>query len=212
VNLPEAKLKKSYAIVLLAAGSSTRMGFPKQLLTYDGKPLIRHSIEVALRTSCDAVVVVLGANAAQIRTALEGIETGDKQVVVTENFRWPEGMGTSIRAGIEAVERLGVEDAILALADQPLITPEILNRLAGEHVRTGQPIVASQYAGTVGVPVFFAGSHFPQLAALAPDQGCKGVILKNRDGAMRIDCPEAEVDIDTPADYEAIQAAGSMAR
>ena len=200
MNSPETR--SSYAIVMLAAGSSTRMGTPKQLLLYEGKPLIRHAAEVALRTACDALVVVLGANAQQIRLALEGLDFGAKPVVVVDNPRWPEGMGTSIQAGMQAVERLGMEGAILALADQPFITPEILNHLAEEHIRTGQPIVASEYAGTVGVPVFFAKSHFPQLAALAPDQGCKGVILKNGDWALRVSCPEAEIDIDTPADYD----------
>ena len=111
-------------------------------------------------------------------------------------------MGTSIQAGIRAAEALELDGAILALADQPLVTSAILCHLAAEHQRTGQPIVASQYAGTVGVPVYFAKSHFPQLLALAPDQGCKGVILKHSDFALRIDCPEAEADIDTPVDYE----------
>ncbi len=208
MNSLETKSELSYAVVMLAAGSSTRMGSPKQLLIYEGKLLIRHAVEVALRTTCDAVVVVLGANAGPIRAALEGLETGDKQVVVVDNPRWPEGMGTSIHAGIQAVELLGREGAILALADQPLITPDILNSLAAEHLRSGLPIVASQYAGTVGVPVFFAKSHFPQLAALAPDQGCKGVILKNGSAALRIDCPQAEVDIDTPADFAAFEKAG----
>jgi molybdenum cofactor cytidylyltransferase len=192
-----------YAVILLAAGNSARMGSPKQLLDYHGKPLIRHATEIALRTKCAAVVIVLGANAAEIRNALDGIETGQEKVEVIENPRWAEGMGTSIQTGVQAVEALGFTGAILALADQPLITPEILNRLIAEHERTGQPIVASQYAGTVGVPVFFAQSHFSQLMALAPDQGCKGVILKNGDAALRIDCPEAETDIDTPLDYEA---------
>ena len=126
----------------------------------------------------------------------------DVPVVVVENPRWAEGMGTSIQTGIRTANSLGMQGVILALADQPLVTPEILHRLAEEHERTRKPIVTSHYAGTVGVPVYFAKSHFPQLLALAPDQGCKGVILKNGDDALRIACPEAEADVDTPADYE----------
>lgn len=186
----------NHAVVLLAAGSSSRMGAPKQLLAYQGKPLIRYAVETAVASGCGHVIVVLGANAEPIRAALDGLP-----VSVVENPDWAGGMGTSIRSGITRAEELGLDGAILALADQPLITAAILARLIEEHLQTGQPIVSSQYAGTVGVPVFFAKSHFGQLLALAPDQGCKGVILRNGDQALRIDCPEAEADIDTPDDY-----------
>lgn len=199
MNSPE------YAVILLAAGNSSRMGSPKQLLDYRGIPLVRHATEIALGTECPAVVVVLGANALEVRKALDGVTTGQKKLAVVENPRWLEGMGTSIQTGVNAVESLGLDGAILALADQPLITPEILNRLLTEHQRTSKPIITSRYAGTVGVPVFFAKSHFPQLMALAPDQGCKGVILRNGDAALAIDCPEAEADIDTPFDYEMVR-------
>lgn len=186
----------NHGIILLAAGSASRMGSPKQLLDYHGKPLVRHAAEVALASGCAKVVVVVGADAAQVSGALN-----DLPVEFIDNPRWKEGMGTSIHAGVQAVEALGLPGAILALADQPLITPEILCNLADEHQRTGKPIVTSQYAGTVGVPVYFAKSHFAPLLALAPDHGCKSVILKHADCSLRIDCPEAEADIDTPADY-----------
>lgn len=208
MNWSDAERSSSCALILLAAGSSSRMGSAKQLLDYQGKPLIRHAVEIALQTKCEAVVVVLGANAEKIRKSLSGIAAGRKIFEVVENPRWKEGMGASIQAGVRAVELLGCGGAILALADQPLITPAILDRLLTEHERSGQPIVASQYAGTVGVPVFFAKSHFPQLLALAPDQGCKGVIQKNGDAVSRIDCPEAAADVDTPLDYDALRRTG----
>ena len=91
---------------------------------------------------------------------------------------------------------------ILALADQPLITAEIYNRLVAGHEMTGKPIVTSEYAGTVGVPVLFAKEYFPHLLALQPEQGCKGVILRYPTSALRIACPEAEADIDTQVDYQ----------
>lgn len=187
----------NHAIILLAAGSASRMGSPKQLLDYHGKPLVRHAAEIALAAGSAKVFVVVGANATQVASTL-----ADMPVEIVQNPRWMEGMGTSIQAGVRAVEALGLPGAILALADQPLITPATLRNLADEHQRTGKPIVASQYAGTVGVPVYFGQSHFAPLLALAPDQGCKGVILKHGDESLRIDCPEAEVDIDTPVDYQ----------
>ncbi len=190
------------AVILLAAGNSTRMGAPKQLLDFRGKPLLRHALETALRSKCAGVVVVLGANAGAIRPSLAEAEHGGKWVEVAENPRWAEGMGTSIQAGLQAAERRGTTGIILALADQPLVTSAMLDRLVDAHADTGMPIVASQYAGTVGVPVFFSSEYFGQLLALAPDQGCKGVIVKSGDAALRIDCPEAAVDVDTPEDYK----------
>jgi len=190
---------KNCGVVLLAAGSSTRMGSPKQLLKFRGKTLIRHAAETALASGCRSVIVVLGARAQQIRE-----ELSDVPVEIVENARWQEGMGTSIQTGVCVAEDLKLDGAILALADQPLVTPEILSNLVSEHERTGKPIVASAYAGTVGVPVYFARSHFAQLLALQPSQGCKGVILSGGDDALHIDCPQAETDVDTPEDYASI--------
>src|SRR5580704_14397123 len=107
------------ALVLLAAGGSTRMGSPKQLLPYQGRPLIRHAAETALASGCHPVMVVLGSHAAEIRAALEGLD-----VVVVENTEWEKGIGTSIRAGISGAEIMACDGAVLALADQPLITSE----------------------------------------------------------------------------------------
>jgi len=111
-------------------------------------------------------------------------------------------MGTSIHAGIEEAVRQNLDGAILALADQPLITPAILDRLIHTHTQIGQPIVTSSYADTVGVPVFFAREFFPALLALKPEQKCKGLILANSTCAVHLACPEAQVDVDTPQDYE----------
>jgi molybdenum cofactor cytidylyltransferase len=190
---------KNIAMVLLAAGASTRMGSPKQLLSYRGRPLIRHAAETALAAGCDPVMVVLGAHAPEIRAALDGLD-----VVVVENTDWKEGIGTSIRAGISGAEIMGCDGAVLGLADQPLVTSEILKRLVDEHEETGRPIVASEYADTVGVPAFFSREYFPKLTALLPSEGCKAVILANIEQSIRISCPEAETDLDTPADYQAV--------
>jgi molybdenum cofactor cytidylyltransferase len=190
-------MRENTAILLLAAGESRRMGTPKQLLEFGGKPLLRHSAEVALACGCGPVIVVLGALEQEMRAALVGLP-----VAVAINDRWPEGMGTSIQAGLLALDGLEVSGAIVALADQPFVTAEFLRGLTS----TGKRIAAARYAGTVGVPVYFAKSAFPLLEALKPDQGCKGVILGNPEDRVLIDCPEAEVDIDTPEEYAAAAA------
>lgn len=185
------------ALVLLAAGASTRMGSPKQLLPYEGRPLIRHAAEVALASKCEPVVIVLGSHVEEIRAAL-----GDLDVVVVENTEWQTGMGSSIRAGISGAEILGCAGAILALADQPRVTAEIYNHLIAEHDETGRPIIASEYSETVGVPVLFARAFFPDLKSLPANQGCNGVILAHLEQSILVACPEAELDLDTPDDYE----------
>jgi len=187
------------ALVLLAAGGSTRMGSPKQLLAYQGRPLVRHAAETAIASGCHPVLVVLGSQADEIRAALDGLD-----VVIVENTDWEQGMGTSIRAGISGAEIMGCDGAILALADQPLITAEILKRLVDEHEETGRPIIASEYSNTVGVPAFFSREYFPKLTALLPSEGCKAVILANLERSIRIECPEAETDLETPSDYRAV--------
>ncbi len=187
------------ALVLLAAGGSTRMGSPKQLLPYQGRPLIRHAAETAVASGCDPVVVVLGCDVEKMRAALEGLD-----VVVVENTEWEQGVGTSICAGISGAEILGCEGAILALADQPLVSAEIFQHLIEEHGETGRPIIASEYAGTVGMPAFFSREIFPKLKSLLPTEGCKGVILAHLEQSIRIPCPEAETDIDTPGDFQSV--------
>jgi molybdenum cofactor cytidylyltransferase len=194
-TVPESAIPQT-ALILLAAGNSTRMGAPKQLLDFGGRPLLRHAVETAQAAGCGPVIVVLGANEQEIRACLAGLPV---EIVVNE--RWPEGMGTSIQTGLRALENKDVSGAILALCDQPFVSSGFLAGLAAKHNETGRAIVAAQYAGTAGVPVFFAREAFPLLMVLKPDQGCKGVILGHPADALLLDCPEAAIDIDTPEDY-----------
>lgn len=190
----------STGILLLAAGRSERMGQPKQLMDWNGRPLLRHAAEQAIAAGCAPVMAVLGYEAARIRDCLAGLP-----VEIVENPSWEDGMGTTIRAGIQALAARGCPSVILALADQPLISSATYSRILEAHHKTGRPIVASSYAGTVGVPVLFARSLYPDLLQLEPTQGCKGVILIHQEDAELIPCPEAECDVDTPADYERIR-------
>jgi molybdenum cofactor cytidylyltransferase len=173
------------------------MGEPKQLMDYSGRPLVRHAVDTALASVCKPVIVVLGANEEAVRHAVH-----DLPIETAHNPRWAEGMGTSIQTGVRAAARSDLDGVILALADQPLLTAQVYNRLVAQQEATGKPIVASEYADTVGVPALFTKQCFPHLLALAPEQGCKGVILAHGERAMRIACPEAETDIDTPVDYQ----------
>jgi len=114
-------------------------------------------------------------------------------------------MGTSMQAGLAAIEP-HIQEVIVTLGDQPLVTPDFLQRLTQIHKTGKQPIVAASYCRTVGVPVLFARSTFPGLMALAPDQGCKSVILNKPSQVTLVDCPEAALDIDTRDDYKQLHA------
>ncbi len=184
--------------VLVAAGASQRMGTAKQLLPYDGVPLVRRAASHALASGCAPVVVVVGARGDAVTAALDGLP-----VTVAVNPRWAEGVGTSIHAGLAALARCpDIEGVVLGLADQPFVTAPVVERLVTRWRRSGKAIAASRYAGTVGVPACFSPAGLPWLAALSPDQGCKRVILEHLDDAVLEDCPEAVADVDTPGEYE----------
>lgn len=185
----------SIGLVLLAAGSASRMGEPKQLLIIDGKPMVRRAAEAALASRCRPVIIVVGAYQDRVRQALAGLP-----VTIAPNPDWAAGMGSSIHTGIRHLPD-SASAAILALADQPLITGAIYDDLIRRTSETGLPIIASRYAGTAGVPVLFDRTYFSKLLELEPSQGCKGIIVANPADCFLLDCPAAEIDVDTPESY-----------
>jgi molybdenum cofactor cytidylyltransferase len=190
-----------YGMILLAAGGSSRMGFPKQLLNFGGKPLIRHSTETALASVCRPVVAVIGSRRDQMRAALDGLP-----VDVVENSSWEQGMGTSIRAGMSYAATYGLDGIILALADQPLVPAETYHRLVAAHCMTGAPIVAARSARGCGTPLLVGRELFPRLMQLEGDQGPQHLLQENGEGMVWVGCPEAEHDIDLPHDYDRARA------
>ena len=187
------------AIILLAAGASTRLGRPKQLLKFRGKTFLRHSIETALASVGRPVIVVLGANAEQITPEAEGLP-----VTSIANPQWQEGMASSIRAGLNAAtgQINSPRSVILMLCDQPFVTAAFLNQLAAVHQAGGYRIVAAEYGGGGGVPALFDRSLFPELAALTGIQGAKPVIVRYAKESHWIQFPEAAIDIDYEEDVE----------
>jgi molybdenum cofactor cytidylyltransferase len=142
------------------------------------------------------VVVVLGAGAGQLR-----FELSDLGVRIAENPRWRDGMSSSIQVGLDALEAIAAPDAALfATCDQPLVTPELLRRLAASFAAARPPAVACEYAGTLGVPALFARGLFDELRGLAGDQGAKRVIEAHGASVARIPFEDAALDIDTPED------------
>jgi molybdenum cofactor cytidylyltransferase len=185
------------ALILLAAGASQRMGRLKQLLPVNGTPLVRHVAETALGAAVSPVVVVLGARAPDIAPCLAGLPV---QIVV--NDRWAQGMGASIRAGMQALTKASpaVEAVMVALADQPDFSADHLARMIEVHRRTGRAIVASEAGGVRRPPVLFAASWFPRLLTLEGDAGARA-LLKEQQEELAVVPLSAPADLDTPEDY-----------
>ena len=188
-----------FGCILLAAGGSTRMGRPKQLLPAGSQPLIAHAVNAALDSPAWPVVVVLGAHAPKIRPALARLP-----VLITENADWREGLGSSIRVGMTALKNFsGMLDAVLiVLADQPALSPNAIARLAAAFRAGGGRAAAARYAGRLGAPALFGRDHFPALRELQGDQGARALLDAQPGRVVAVDLPEFEFDIDTPADYE----------
>ncbi|MDJ0676793.1 MAG: nucleotidyltransferase family protein [Calothrix sp. MO_167.B42] len=189
-------------LIILAAGTASRMGQPKQLLTYQGHSLIRHVVDMALNSVCQPVVVVLGAYTKQIKPEVENLS-----IKLVENTNWSEGMSSSIRSGINALEKTKpkLDAVIIALADQPLISAEVFDRLVKVYQNTGKSIVASAYDDVLGVPALFDHTLFSELINLEGDRGAKALIRKHTTNNLTsISVPEAAIDIDTPDDYKNI--------
>jgi molybdenum cofactor cytidylyltransferase len=187
----------SFAVLILAAGGSSRLGQPKQLVKINGKSLIAKSVETAIQSQPDQIVVVLGAQAEAVRAELAGLD-----VTFVENPHWNLGMGGSISVGIASVNP-GIEECIVMLCDQPLLTPAHLSQLIQHQLTSGAEIVASAYDGVAGVPACFASALFPVLSQLNGDIGAREVIRSGRYEVAIVPFAAGSVDIDTPIDIPA---------
>ena len=201
--MAEFSSQQRVGIVVLAAGASTRMGIaatPKQLLTYEKQTLIRRAAETALASVCRPVVVVLGANAVRVGAELE------LPVIVTRNREWETGMGSSIRAGLEAVLAADdrIESLVIMLCDQPFVTAELIDNLIEHRRETAKTIVATEYRGTRGVPALFARELFAEIGRLQGQEGARQIIRKFADDTAVVPFAGAAIDIDTPQDYDAL--------
>jgi molybdenum cofactor cytidylyltransferase len=199
--------ESAIGIILLAAGASSRMGEPKQLLRFEGETLLRRAVRVALETQYRPVVVVLGANADALR---EEIAPTDARIII--NQAWAEGMSSSIRSGLLALETEAgneIEAVILMLCDQPLIMSDSISRLVDAYRARRTVLVASEYEvdgeKTRGVPALFSRALFSELAELRGAEGAKRIVTRHEAEAAFIAVPEAAFDVDTGDDYRALQ-------
>ncbi len=199
---PAAEVHSRVAAVVLAAGGAERFGAAKQLLPWAGGTLLSHAVDTALASQARPVVVVLGHQADACRAAL-----GDRPVTVVHNAGWAQGQSSSVKAGLAALPAV-VGAALFLLADQPGITPAVVNALIERHRSTLAPVVWPEYGGRRGNPALFDRVTFPDLLRLSGDVGGRPVLRAYAGRAERVPVADPGVlsDIDTPGDYE--QAAG----
>jgi len=184
--------------VVLAAGGSSRMGEPKQLIEFQGESLVHSAVRAALEGGCDVVCVVTGHAREAVTHAVV-----DLRPVLVHNEHWQRGMGSSVRLGLNAIEP--VSAVILLACDQPAVNGAAIRSLIERHNQTGQRIVASHYSSTLGIPALFDQSCFAELHSLPDDRGAKTVIQLDPSRVATFPFPAGALDLDCPDDVRAWQ-------
>ena len=182
------------ALVILAAGDSRRLGSPKQLVQFHGETLLRHTAREACGAAAADVVVVLGFEAARMRGELRGLRAR-----TAENALWREGIASSIRAGVAALDP-AAEGVLICVCDQPHISSAHVDALLAAAEAAPGRAVASMYGGAPGVPAFFPRALFDDLTALRGDAGAKRVLASQHEKLITVPWPAGAVDIDNAED------------
>jgi molybdenum cofactor cytidylyltransferase len=196
------------AAIVLAAGESRRFGFPKQLLPWREKTLLKHVVDVVLGSSVEDTSVVLGYRAEQIGALLK-----DRPVRLVINEDWEKGLSSSVKAGLQALPA-NYEACLFLLGDQPNITTELISTILNRYRRTLAAILAPSYRGLRGNPALFVRSLFPELLTLEGDRGGREVIQRHQDELETVEVEKENIflDIDTVADYQAAQSSFPLDR
>jgi molybdenum cofactor cytidylyltransferase len=183
------------AAVILAAGASTRLGQPKQLVAIEGEPLLVRTARLALEAGCHPVVVVTGFDAERMRRSL-----ADIPVILRENADWKSGMGSSLRCGVAALEGMvgRPSDVLILVCDQIALSVELLRELLRVHALGQRPITASHYSGRAGVPAIFWQGYFPELLQAEGDRGSRGILDRHVEDVTLVEFGDGAIDLDTP--------------
>jgi molybdenum cofactor cytidylyltransferase len=187
-----------YGIIILAAGNSSRLGQPKQLLRYQGRTLIEHVLHHTQAVSNAVTVVVTGAKDEALNKILKV-----NGVQVCNNPDWVVGMSTSIKTGLAYLLRHSPEISacILSVCDQPYLDKSVFDQLIEHNLTASCEIIASSYGGTVGTPVLFNKRFFNELQTLDGQEGAKKLLIKYQTKVCLLPFPKGEIDIDTIGDY-----------
>jgi len=181
--------------IILAAGKASRLGEPKQLLLWHGKPLVWHAVQSALTAGLSPVFVVCGAYSELVNAALRGMN-----ITMIQNRSWQQGQGTSVSSGVKALPpEIGA--VIFLLADQPFTPEKLIHELVETHSQNFSPIVAPWVDGRIANPVLFDQNLFPALANLSGDMGGRSLFSHFEITRVNWDDPTILFDVDTQEDY-----------
>ncbi len=205
---------QSTAAIILAAGSSSRMGEGrhKLLLPLAGRPVLAHVIEAALASQARPIIVVLGHQASEVRAQIAPYTT-QSDVLLVENPGYMKGMSASMRTGIKFLMSINIpqgspslDNALIMLGDQPLITPQIIDNLIKARHATGKRIIAPLYDGKRGSPVLFDASLFIELLEVTGDEGGRSILERHRQevGTVEVSDSMANYDMDTWEAYQRV--------
>ncbi len=195
-------MRMSVAAIIVAAGASSRLGQPKQLVLVDGEPLLQRAVRCAREAGAMPVFVVLGSSRERIEKALELCDA-----TIIANADWEEGLASSIRAGVKAADAgaVGAAGVLLMTCDQPRTTVEHLCMMIEKFDGESNPLlIASTYAGIRGTPAIFPRTMFADLMGLRGDKGARGLLAKTSLPVMEIPLEGGEVDIDWPEDLASL--------
>lgn len=192
--------EKNIALVLMAAGQSSRMKGIKQLLPWNGTTLLLHALSTMLDVQKDKVFMVLGANDDRIRTESK---LEHYPVSIIKNEHWKDGLGSSIACGIRFVldQEPEVDGVLIGLADQPLLTSDYYKELIKTFNNNRSPIIATKYPNKSGVPAIFKTDIAKELIHLKEDYGARFMMSKYKEELITLDAGVGIKDIDTPETY-----------
>ncbi len=188
-------------IIILAAGASQRMGLPKQTLEVQkGKSLLAKTVETALATALRPVIVVVGANKAEVVPELNG-----QPVTIIDNAFWQEGMATSVKIGLAGLfmTEPKLDGVLMLVCDQPYLTTPLLQQMVATFEESGKKAVACRYKKQWGVPVLIGRDLLAELTQITGDHGAKPLLKKHLDDVAFVDFEQGIIDLDTPEDYAA---------
>ncbi len=206
---PVVAVRTRVAAVILAAGGSTRMqGKVKQLLPWGQGTLVQNAVRTAERANVSEIVVVTGNHAAEVANQVEGTAAR-----LVHNPDWATGRASSVRAGLAALSPK-IAAAVFINADQPFLTPAVIDAVSERFAATLAPVVVPTYEGTRGSPVLFARELFGELAAQRGDHGGRELLVKHRARLERVEIADARAatDIDTPEEYAAARQRADLAQ
>jgi molybdenum cofactor cytidylyltransferase len=189
--------KSGVSAIVLAAGMSRRMGAPKQLLRIGGETILGRTLRNVGASAVSEIVLVLGHAAADVEK-----EVSTAGVKVVHNHEYQQGMGTSLRTGLAALDA-ETNAALIVLADQPFVRPETLNKLIACHEQSCPQIIIPMYKGFRGNPVLLDRVVFPELSALSGDLGCRAIFGSHTENIRKLEVDDVGIllDIDSQEEY-----------